>query len=301
MMKPILKKLLLLLCFTYAFSTEITDYNIFEREDRVDVMISFDSPYNGSISKQSGEGYVNLLLNDIYIKDDIEQVFNNPSIQTLKIYQDGANVNILVGSKEELSVIASKSAEGYGLRLRFTTKSGILKSPQDSNIEGITKTTQNREGTPIESVLKTEGLDYRHYMSVFGVLLVLIGVLLYIKRRVPTVRSGTLPIKNSWLFGGKDFKKEDIKLISQKYLEPKTKVMIVEIYKKRYALLVTPTSSTLIDRVGDEKDEEIHEDNRFQSMLNENKEKLQEYLSIEDKRFEELKRQAGRDISLFDS
>lgn len=289
-----IRLLFLFLLSIHAFASQVTDFNIFEREGRVDVMLSFDSPYGGSISKQSGDGYVNILLSDLYLKEDAEEVFSGEIIQVLKIYQDGANVNILVLSKGDVNVIASKSAEGYGLRLRFSAKGGsLLRSTTD----------QGSAKTPLSDLTKEDNIDYKNYLLVFGVLLFLIGILYVVKKKVAqgATLSSPLQLKSSWLFSGKEYKKEDIKLINQKFIDPKTRVCIIEIYKRRYAVLITPNSATFIDKIDTEESETKSEnDSKFEAMLNDNKERLKEYLSIEDKRFEELKRQAGRDTNLFD-
>lgn len=288
--------------FLFALSlfgaTNISDFNIFDRGDRVDIMLSFDSPYAGNISKQSGDGYVNLLLGDLYISEDIEKAFNNNIIETLKIYQDGPNVNILVGTNNNAFVVASKSAEGYGLRLRFT----LPKSEASSDTKSGDIETENTQ-TPLSSVVQTQEIDYVRYSLVLGFLALLLVVMLFARKKMG-VGSGSNALtssKNSWLFGAKGFNKDEIKILSQKQIDMKNKIIVFEAYTTRYIVSLNPNGATLIDKI--QKDSTIKPKSSFDAALHDSSEKLDSYLGLEDRGFEKLKRQASasKDSSLFDS
>ncbi|MFP4331983.1 MAG: hypothetical protein ACOCP1_01405 [Campylobacterales bacterium] len=295
-------KLLFVLCVSFLSlfaATNISDFNIFDRGDRVDIMLSFDSPYTGNISKQSGNEYINLLLGDLYISEDIERSFNNNIIETLKIYQDGANVNILVGTKNNSFVVASKSAEGYGLRLRFALpKSEANSDVKSSDLQSEATTAQ----TPIDSVVQTQDIDYVRYSLVLGFLAILLLIMLFVRKRMGLSSSGTLTqSKNSWLFGAKGFNKDEIKILSQKQIDMKNKIVVFEAYTTRYIVSLSPNGTTLIDKI--EKDTTIKPRNKFDAALHDSTEKLDSYLGVEDKGFEKLKRQASAssNSSLFES
>lgn len=294
-------KLLLLfpILLVSLLGAEISGYNILERDGRVDVMLTFDSPFNGTIAKQTGKGYVNLLLSDAYIKEDIERAFSDKTIDTLKIYQDGPNVNMLAGTDYPVSIIASKTAENYGLRIRFTPKNTTpLAKMKDADIAD-----QGTQNTLLSSITKQDSIDYKNYLLVIGILLIMVVVLLYVRKKLPgTGKTSIAPaaIKGNWLFG-RDYKKEDVKIISQKHIDPKNKIVIADIYKTRYIMLVGQNSSTLIDTIGHDgkKSEQTEEKTQFDSILNQKRETLEDFLELEDKKLEELKRQAGRDLNLF--
>lgn len=289
---------LFLFSFTLFGATNISDFNIFDRGDRVDIMLSFDSPYAGNISKQSGEGYINLLLGDLYISEDIERSFNNNIIETLKIYQDGPNVNILAGIDNNAFVIASKSTEGYGLRLRFALpKNAVTSDTKSADIEEQATTT------PLESVVQGQDIDYVRYSLVLGFLAILLVIMLFIRKKmgVGSSSNALTSNKNSWLFGAKGFNKDEVKILSQKQIDMKNKIIVFEAYTTRYIVSLSPNGATLIDRI--EKDTTIKPKSGFDAALHDSTEKLDSYLGLEDKGFEKLKRQASasRDTSLFES
>lgn len=45
----------LLFFIASSFATELKTYNIYERDNRVDLMLSFDSPYSGDITQIENE------------------------------------------------------------------------------------------------------------------------------------------------------------------------------------------------------------------------------------------------------
>ena len=51
------------------FATTLLTYNTYDRDDRVDLMLSFDTPYNGKIFlKKSGDDFIIHLIIFISIK-----------------------------------------------------------------------------------------------------------------------------------------------------------------------------------------------------------------------------------------
>ena len=54
--------LILLICLTSSFSASLLTYNIYERNDRVDVMLSFDVPYDGKIYEKSTDNNKEITL-----------------------------------------------------------------------------------------------------------------------------------------------------------------------------------------------------------------------------------------------
>ena len=56
----------LLLFFAALWGSNLSTYNIYERSDRVDIMLSFDAPYSGTILQERKDGAITLLFKDLH-------------------------------------------------------------------------------------------------------------------------------------------------------------------------------------------------------------------------------------------
>ncbi len=201
----------LLLFFVALWGSNLSTYNIYERSDRVDIMLSFDAPYSGAILQERKDGAIILLFKDLQNDQSIEKSVNSNILQELLFEPRGQNLALVIKSAAEVSVSASKTTDGFGLRVRVTPQAAI-NSPATTAIssqetkENITEAS-NLSGEQNASNLNasaqspglnlapqsgdvnfmTQGMsdmiDYRYY-SVLGVLALLLLALLFIKTKL---------------------------------------------------------------------------------------------------------------------
>ena len=57
--------LIFLLFFVSIFGSNLSTYNIYERSDRIDIMLSFDAPYNGNIFQKRENGMILLVFDGL--------------------------------------------------------------------------------------------------------------------------------------------------------------------------------------------------------------------------------------------
>ena len=57
--------LIFLLFFVSISGSNLSTYNIYERSDRIDIMLSFDAPYNGNIFQKRENGMILLVFDGL--------------------------------------------------------------------------------------------------------------------------------------------------------------------------------------------------------------------------------------------
>lgn len=245
--------LILLSCFP-LFATSLLNYNIYERNDRLDLVLSFDSQYDGNIKQQNDEKSTVLLLNDLTIEDEVDKSVNSKIAQNILITPlDDNNLKIEIASDSPVVITASKTVDRLGLRIRMT------------------KTTQKNTLANIPTK-KTTDIGSR-YIIVVGVLFALFLFLLYLKSKVVNKNKSKKQISTkSFDFNSK--KNDEIKILYEKQIDSVNKLVLISYENQKYLVLVG-NSNVFLDRFGEEK---IRNENDFEMFFEQNKQKLNNYL-----------------------
>ena len=289
----------LLLFFAALWGSNLSTYNIYERSDRVDIMLSFDAPYSGAILQERKDGAITLLFKDLQNDQNIEKSVNSSILQELLFEPRGQNLALVIKSAAEVSVSASKTTDGFGLRVRVTPQAAA-NSPATTTIssqetkENITESNLSGEqnGSNLNASAQSPSLnlapqsgdvnfmtqsvsdmvDYRYY-SVLGVLALLLLALLFIKTKLKNKQNAfKTKQKNDWFEKVK--KDEEVEIIYEKPLDGVNKVVLFQHLDRRY-LVLTGASNVLLDKFGEEK---MTSEQDFQSFFEENQKKLNAYI-----------------------
>ncbi len=258
----------ILLLFCFADAANLLTYNIYERTDRVDIMLSFDSPYEGKISQKKGANITTLNLSDLTYDKLIEKSINSSILQAITIEPNKNSTNVILKSKNNLAVIASKTVDGFGLRIR-TKPIGITKNSK----QVVTKNISTK--TPLETKENEDLIDGR-YLSVIFILAIMVIFMYWLKNRVT---SKTKQSKNSWLFKSNinNSTSDNVSILHKKAIDNTNSVVLLEFQDKRY-LVMTGNSNLLLEKFS--KDD-IKDDSDFEKAFEDNRKKLDEYLKIQ--------------------
>lgn len=188
-----MKKLaLLLLLPAILFGSKILSYNIYDRHDHVDVMLTFDTPYEGVLRQNRQGDVIVIKLEAATIDTPIAKEVTSDFLQKLSITSNNEQIQIAANVPANVQLQASKTSDSYGLRLRFNPPAA---SPLTSDTKG-----QNTDET---STLPTkQGNEFEQsYYVVIGILVVGIGILFWLKQGIAkkTIRMREEP-KAPWLF-----------------------------------------------------------------------------------------------------
>ena len=268
-----MKKLFILLfALTYINAANLLTYNIYERSDRVDVMLSFDSPYEGRITQKRGENITILTLNDLTYDRLIEKNINSDILQALSIEPIKDSMRVILKSENNIAVIASKTIDGFGLRIR-TKPINIIKKTNSS----LSKRTIKSNTTPLSTKPSEDLIDGR-YLSVIAFLAIILLFMFWLKRKVA---NKTTELKNnkSWLFKAntKNLPNGEVNVLHQKQIDNTNSVVLLEFQNKKY-LVMTGSSNLLLEKFS--KDD-IKDDSDFEKAFEDNRKKLDEYLKIQ--------------------
>ena len=290
----------LLLFFVALWGSNLSTYNIYERSDRVDIMLSFDAPYSGAILQERKDGVITLLFKDLQNDQNIEKSVNSSILQELLFEPRGQNLALVIKSDAQVAVSASKTTDGFGLRIRVTPENAANSaaatalSPQETR-ENITETTNlsgDQNASNLSASAQSPGLnlapqsgdvnfmtqsmsdmvDYRYY-SVLGVLALLLVVLLFVKAKLKNKQTTRKTKReNGWFEKVKS--DEGVEIIYEKPLDDTNKVVLFQHLDRRY-LVLTGASNVLLDKFGEEK---MTSEQDFQSFFEENQKKLNTYI-----------------------
>lgn len=279
----------LLALWSWASASNLLTYNVYERSDRVDIMLSFDAPHEGSISQKSDATTITLTINDLGYDKMIEKSISSNIIQELTIIPEKNNtLKVVLKSDKKVSVVASKTVDGFGLRIR----SSIMQAPTQ-NSDAVTTSL------PTASSSSADFLDTR-YILVIIVLLALIVLMLWIKKRLGIQTLKPMSAKGgngkSWLFNPKTGTQQEVNVLHKKQIDNQNSVVLFEYGTIRY-LVMTGNSNLLLEKF---QNGEVKDDNDFEKVFEENRRRLDDYLKIQDTKLSTYKSKASADYPPYD-
>jgi len=272
-----IKSLFLLLLPLLLSASQILSYNIYERSDRADVMITFDTPFNGVIKQAKSSNKIIIKLQGASIESSKVKKVNSNFLHSLTITPLKNQTQIVATVTPSTKLIASKTSDSYGLRLRFTQKktqrTGVLTKTKEPNLSAL-------------PTKKTEEFSKSYYIVV-GILIVGIIILLYLKKKMQLPMESKT--KDSWLFKqGKEESKEkqpaqtsmqipsssEVSIRFQKAINAENSVVMLDFGVESYLVLMG-NSNILLDKFRDNKPTTQQE---FESILQDRNQELEEFL-----------------------
>ncbi len=263
-----IKVLLAFLLTIELYAGSIINQNIYEKENAVDIMFSFDAPYKGKIIQKKEPQKRTFILQDTTIKQKSTTKINSSIVQKLQVIPFEGKVFIQLTGEENFKVDASKTVDNYGLRLRVTPSATLLD---------IAPIKEPKFETKKEDDISTAYLK---------VLLILAGLLLflYFFKKWLENRAGNL--QGNWLFDQKEKKDNNkLKIIQQRPLDVKNRLALVSYHDKEYLLLLG-TSNLLLDTF-DTKD--ARTENDFDTLLSQNEAQLNRFVKEKHSKFDSYK------------
>ncbi len=184
---------LLLLLTVFASGSKILTYNIYDRNDRVDIMLTFDTPYEGVLRQNQEGNQITIKLEQATLDAPIVKNVSSAYLDKLSITPNAEELMITAQVADQVSLQASKTSDSYGLRLRFSRPAGSaspLVSQGSDNIEP-------KSGLPTKQSNEFE----QSYYVVIALLLIGIGVLFWLKQSIAKKANALhSEPKTPWLF-----------------------------------------------------------------------------------------------------
>jgi len=241
-------KFLLLFILPFSlYASKILSYNIYDRTDRVDVMITFDTPYDGVIKQKISNSTISIKLLDSSIESSKVKKLSSKYIKSIQINPMQGYTQIVALVPPSVNLKASKTSDAYGLRLRFSASKAVPAKA---------KKVKSTLPIPLSSLPTKKGNDVsQNYYIVVSILIIGIIILLIIKKRVSTTQTGKK--ESSWLFKeNKESQKEilpqtnlnnNISIRFQKSINSDNSVVMLDFGEQSYLILMGK-SNILLDK-----------------------------------------------------
>lgn len=285
-------KLLLIFVLPFTlYASKILSYNMYDRSDRVDVMITFDTPYDGVIKQSISKSKIIIKLSDASIESAKLKQLSSKYLQSLSITPMAGYTKIVASVSDTVKLQASKTSDSYGLRLRFANPTAMKKPEQNS-----------LSNTSLLSTLPTKKDDEisQSYYIVVAILVIGIIILFFLKRKIasnPKQRQ-----EKSWLFKenqeikpqDKQTKSNDISIKFQKNINNDNSVVMLDFGEQSYLVLVG-NNNILLDKFTDNKPV-TQED--FETILQNRHQELDQFLQAGDESKESLQAYKERASSI---
>jgi len=107
--------LLLLLLPAFLWGAKILSYNIYDRNDRVDVMLTFDTPYEGVLRQNRQGNTVIVKLEEAFIEDPKVKNVNSKYLNKLTISPQDEHIEIIAEVSNDVVMQASKTSDSNAL------------------------------------------------------------------------------------------------------------------------------------------------------------------------------------------
>ena len=254
------------------YASKILSYNIYDRTDRVDVMITFATPYEGVIKQSLSDSTILIKLKDASIESSKLKKLSSKYIKSIAITPMSGYTQIAAAVPPSVALQASKTSDGYGLRLRFAPALPTDKKPE-----------KLQEADSLHSLPTKKSDDIaQSYYIVITILIIGIIILFYIKKRVSTPQ--TKQNKTSWLFAqNSEAEKKvsqptlsnDVSIRFQKSLDSQNSVVMLDFGEQSYLVLMGK-NNILLDKFTQNRP--VTQDD-FESILQSRHQELDNFLN----------------------
>ena len=282
-----IKYLLLFILPLSLFASKILSYNIYDRTDRADVMITFDTPYNGVIRQSRGKSKITIKLENASIESPKIKKVASRFLQSVAITPMKNETRIIATVPSSVKLIASKTSDGYGLRLRFTNKAATKSA-------NTAKTAVAQTNTAFTGLPTKKGNDLtKSYYIVIAIMIIGILILFYIKKKTTPQQlqkaAQQKQQKTPWLFNANESSQQqasprqtnaqqstnEVSIRFQKAIDTHNSVVMLDFGKESYLVLMG-NSNILLDKFHENRPTSQQE---FESILQSRHEELENFLN----------------------
>lgn len=289
------KIVLLLLLTTLVWGSKILTYNIYDRHERVDVMLTFDTPYEGVLRQNQQGDLITIKLEEASIDTPLNKTINSSYLQNITITPVGDQIQITAKVNKNVILQASKTSDSYGLRLRFSPPAIVPLAGENTTDK-------------VSSLPTKDGSEFEQsYYVVIGILVIGIAILFWLKQNIATRATAIHAApRTPWLFNPTDKKSTAAPLSTptstiadggvhirfQKTLDPVHSVAMLDFGTQSYLVLLG-NNTILLDKF---QDNIPITQNDFEALLRTKHQELDGYFQLattQDESFDTYKEKAS--------
>ena len=200
-----------------GLSAEIINYKVYPFDNKVDIVFHFDAPFAKEITKSRKNG-ISVITIDERAKFTLDTLaVNHPLLDKMSLDYSQDQTNVLI-DENNITLNISQADNGFSVRFRITSreKLPLLRESIASNLP-----------------LKESSVGYTQYAISFILVLAILGVYWFIKRKVLKIDP-----KNSQL---------QTNILYQRSIDVKTKIVLMQVNDRQYLVLLGAGHSLLLD------------------------------------------------------
>ena len=155
------------------FGVNLLNYNVYDRQDRVDIMLSFDAAYSGNITQDIKQGIVLINLDGVSSKKEETRDLNSNLVKKILLSPQKNKTSIMLETKESVDINFANINNKIGLRIRIIPKGANLTSSTPLNLineANTTVATKNSSQRPLDRSNQFIVLEYenKRYTMIIG-------------------------------------------------------------------------------------------------------------------------------------
>jgi len=265
------------------YASKILSYNIYDRTDRADIMITFDVPYDGIIKKIRTDSTIIIKLQDASIESSKLKTISSKYIKKLAITPLANYVQLVASVSEGVTLQVSKTSDAYGLRLRFHEETTLQKDTQRSS-NSASKTTQETKKTNLSSLPTKKVSDMTQSYYIVMVILIIGILILFIIKKKLTPKNNSLKQANDLNMPSNvssvknNHQDAEVSIRFQKNIDDVNSVVMLDFLNQSY-LVMMGSNNVLLDRFSDDKPTSQEE---FNIILQDHQQMLDNFLNTQE-------------------
>jgi hypothetical protein len=170
----------LLLLPTLLFASKILSHSIDTRDDKVDVVLILDAPYQGNLRKARKNKQIIVTVEGALIPSPKVDSVDSPLLSKLSFAPAGEGTKLIAEAGESVSMKAARSRDGLRLRLRFEKPAAASRAAVLASAAAAAPSAKSSLYVPEAGFFDNYTLTY--YIAVL-VLILLLLFLLWRRRR----------------------------------------------------------------------------------------------------------------------
>ena len=262
-----IKKIFLSLLPLFLLSSTLIDSSVYKRDYKVDLMLSLDKSFNGSITKINKNLKTYILITGIKANKTYSYQFKKNFLKKINIFPQNNRIFIeIVPQNKNIKILKTKN--GFGIKIHIPNPKNYTPTPSSTKAKNLSfsktpKIGENRQDLNNKLIL----------VVLFSISLIVLGYLIkiYIQRKNLFLKAGI----------NKDL---DTKIIYQKPIDPKNRMVLIEFDNKHHLILLSQHGNILIDTVFAKLDQEEKKDDNFKFDMN---------------KFEDILKKKGMDLEKY--
>lgn len=121
----------------YLFGAMILNLNVQESENKVELILNFDIPFEGKIVQKKEREKIILYLPDVKILAPWQKKLDTPFVYQIEVLPDKGGSDVVVYTTQKVKIFAAKSKDGFSLKIEIKNLSSPSTTKESSSLSSF--------------------------------------------------------------------------------------------------------------------------------------------------------------------